>query len=225
MELQCIKFRAQMFWWNRLSMMVTVEMTSCSSSTKVTGAGICTDLWLFAPGQGEAEGLEAGLLVHAGHDLVNRVQQQQAPSPLTKSPTNLALQPHSWRWALDGPALDCGTLAGRKPRPGPSVGGGGGGGTEDGGCWQPHKPHKPHKPYNPQKPHNPSSSQVNGSVKIQPAATLSKPNKQQHVRSVVHMSPKLENIARIANAVQCLNCLNCQVTKIVMNSGSQLSEL
>ena len=32
-----------------------------------------------------------------------------------------------------------------------------------------------------------------------------------------------KNIARIANAVQCHNF--CQVTKIVMNSGSQLSEL
>ena len=32
------------------------------------------------------------------------------------------------------------------------------------------------------------------------------------------------NIARIANAVQCHN-FNCQVTKIVMNSGSQLSVL
>ena len=33
-----------------------------------------------------------------------------------------------------------------------------------------------------------------------------------------------KNIARIANAVQCHN-FNCQVTKIVMNSGSQLSVL
>ena len=32
-----------------------------------------------------------------------------------------------------------------------------------------------------------------------------------------------KNIARIANAVQSTVTLNCQVTKIVMNSGSQLS--
>ena len=36
----------------------------------------------------------------------------------------------------------------------------------------------------------------------------------------------LKNIARIANAVQTGSVtINCQVTKIVMNLGSQLSEL
>ena len=114
---------------------------ACPFSTKVTGAGICTDLWLFAPGRGEAEGLEEGLLVHVGH-LVDRVQQHHPPAPLTRSPT-LALQPHSWRWALSGPALDCGTLAGRKPRPGPSVGGGGGGGRRTEAADSPTSPTSP----------------------------------------------------------------------------------
>ena len=110
---------------------------ACPFSTKVTGAGICTDLWLFAPGRGEAEGLEEGLLVHVGH-----LVDQHPPAPLTRSPT-LALQPHSWRWALSGPALDCGTLAGRKPRPGPSVGGGGGGGRRTEAADSPTSPTSP----------------------------------------------------------------------------------
>ena len=44
------------------------------------------------------------------------------------------------------------------------------------------------------------------------------------IRKIERQKDKKTNIARIANAVQCHN-FNCQVTKIVMNSGSQLSVL
>lgn len=144
------------FGWNTLSMLVTVEMTSLS----IFHQGHWSR-YLYRP-------LTIRPWTRGGRGAWGRApcprgaSRRPAPTRPPHQITHPGTATPQLTMGLVRPSPRLRDLSGEKAEARALCGGRRGRGAEDGGCWQPHKPHKPH---NPQKPHNPSSSQVKSSVK------------------------------------------------------------